>query len=500
MEQLLLGIDLGAGSLKASLVNLNGRSVGEGASPVVTHSPVIGWSEQSPGDWWQALKQSVAIALKSSGVSPSQIAAISFSAGAHSAVLADKEGTPLRRAIMWNDQRSGPQCEKLRIVADDLIRNQAKNRVTPTWTLPQFMWLVENEPELIRRVERVYLAKDWLRSKLTGDWCTDLIDAFGTLMVDNAQRKWSEDLCALIGWSSATLPPIVRSTDIVGVVTKFAAEETGLAPGTPVVCGMSDTAAEALGAGMLNAGIGVVKLATAATLSSMKSAPDHSQELISYPYYPDKFWFQIAGTNSCASAHMWLRRLAFVGAGNAMQSYDKMESLARAVPAGSEGLFFHPYLNGERAPYYDPKLRASFVGLGFHHKQGHLIRALYEGIACSLRDVRRQFEGCGIDFQTLRITGGGSRSPLWRQILADVLNVRIELPEHTDASFGIALVAGLGAGLISGGEGIESKIRVVASHEPNPTEVKFYNDYFCTYLEIQQALRMINHSIVDLYQ
>lgn len=498
--QLLLGIDLGAGSLKVSLITLDGRCKGEGSHAVPTHAPLAGWSEQDPQDWWIALQKSVAQALSKADVSADQIIAISFSAGAHSAVLADAAGNPLRRAIMWNDQRTGDQCQRIIQRADELVRRKSKNKVTPTWTLPHLMWLNEYEPDLVRKVERVYLAKDWLRSKLTGDWCTDITDAYGTLMVDDVTKSWSDEICQLIDWRLETLPTIVKSTDIVGTVVGRAAAETGLREGTPVICGMSDTAAEDIGAGMLDYGIGVVKLATAATMSCMRNEPNPTQSLVSYPYYPEHMWFQIAGTNSCASAHAWLRKTAFAGSDGGGKSYDEMEALARNIPAGSDGLFFHPYLNGERAPYFDPKLRASYVGMSFQHGPGHLIRALYEGVACSLRDCRRQFVASGIRFDILRATGGGARSPLWRQILANVLDTRVELTENADASFGIALVAGLGAGLIQNSNELARKVRVVAVHEPEADSVRFYDGYFDDYLRIQQALQSINHDIVERYQ
>jgi xylulokinase len=288
-------------------------------------------------------------------------------------VLEDSDGQVIRPAILWNDQRSGPQTNGLRERADDRILEIGFNRANPTWTLPQMLWLKEVEPEAFRRVHRLYLAKDWLRSRFTGGFQTDLIDAVGTLMVDARAGEWSAELCGLIGWPMASLPPIVQPKSRVGAVTADAARATGLAEGTPVICGTSDTAVETYGAGMMRPGIGVAKLATAATVSVLSPHAVPHKEMINYPHVIPDHWYAITATNSCASAHKWLRDTFFRRDGeDGSAVFDQMERLANAVPPGSEGLFFHPYLNGERSPYWDPLLRADFVGIGFNHGPGPL--------------------------------------------------------------------------------------------------------------------------------
>ncbi|MBX3598301.1 MAG: xylulokinase [Rhizobiaceae bacterium] len=492
---LFLGLDLGAGSLKASLVGRDGALVASGSAPVPTASPFVGASEQDPQDWWRALCDAVRQVLDAGGVDARRIEAIAISAGAHSSVLADETGRPLRPAIMWNDQRSRAQVNRLRAEAGDRIGPISTNTITPTWTLPHLVWLNENEPQTISATQRLYPAKDWLRFRLTGDYATEPIDAVGLMLYDPARRGWSEELVGLTGLSMNALPPVIGSLDVAGRVTPEAAVHTGLAVGTPVIAGVSDTAAEALGAGMFRADTGVVKLATAATLSCIASGPEPTRKLVSYPYLPEPNWFWIAGTNSCASAHAWLRRTLFSQAGGEPLGYGEMDKLASAVAPGSNGLYFHPYLNGERAPYYDPDLRADFVGMTFHHGPGHFVRAFYEGIAYSLADCRRQFDEAGVNMPVLRLTGGGSRSALWRQILADVLNARIELPEVADASFGCALVAGLGVGAFSPVAGLGDLLKVSSVTEPNPQAVERYRHGFAVYREIQAALAPINRRI-----
>lgn len=496
---LLLGIDLGAGSLKATVIDLDGVVVGEASHAVRSFAPHPGWSEQDPADWWAALRAAVSRALGAGAVDPRAIAGISCSAGAHTQVLEDADGQVIRPAIMWNDQRSRAETMALRAGADRRILEIAFNRANPTWTLPQMAWLRAHEPAAFARVRRIYLAKDWLRSRLTGSFETDPVDAVGALMADGATCAWSRELCDMIGWPMATLPPIRPSTAVIGRVTAQAARATGLCEGTPVVCGASDTAVETYGAGMTGEGIGCLKLATAATVSVLARRPVPDFELINYPHVVPDHWYVIVGTNSCASAHRWVRDNFFMRPGDdGAAVFAQMDRLAATVAPGAGGLFFHPFLNGERSPYWDPLLRADFIGLGFDHGPAHLVRAVYEGIAYSLRDCLEVFRARGLGFTRARITGGGARSALWRQIVADTLGVTIELPAVADASFGAALVAGIGVGAYSdAAQAAARAIRIVARAEPDAAAARRYQRGFEIYRESQAALAAINHRLHD---
>ena len=485
----LLGIDLGAGSLKATIIDLDGAVAGDASHPVSTRSPAPGWSEQDPGEWWQAVCAAVPRALAAGGIDARRIAGISVSAGAHTQVLEDGDGKVIRPAIMWNDQRSRAETMALRARADARILELGHNRANPTWTLPQMAWVKAREPEAFARVRRLYLAKDWLRSRLTGGFETDPVDAVGALMADGATLRWSAE----------TLPPIVDSTAIAGRVSRAAAAATGLVEGTPVVCGASDTAVETYGAGMTREGIGCLKLATAATVSVLSRGPVPDFELINYPHIVPDHWYVIVGTNSCASAHRWVRDNFFMAVGgDGAAAFAEMDRRAGEVAPGCGGLFFHPFLNGERSPYWDPLLRADFIGMGFDHGPGHFARAVYEGIAYSLRDCLEVFRARGLGFDRARITGGGARSPLWRQIVADTLGVSVELPAVADASFGAALVAGIGVGAYADpADAAARAIRIVARAEPDPARAALYARGFEIYRESQAALAAINHRIHD---
>ncbi|MDF2374564.1 MAG: xylulokinase [Rhizobiaceae bacterium] len=496
----LIGIDLGAGSLKVSVVARDGRFIASASMSVDTSSPEQGWSEQDPHQWWSSLCGAVPKALREARLTAKDIAAVSISAGAHTCVLVDEQDQVIRPAIMWNDQRSLAECDLLRAEAGSMIGSTAGNQITPTWTLPQLYWLTRNEPGKVTAVSRIYPAKDWLRSRLTGDWSTDRVDALGTLMFDVSTSEWSAPICDLIGWPVASLPPVGRSEAIAGHITQVAAQACGLPQGIPVVRGSSDTAVEALGAGMLDTNTATIKLATAATISCYSHAPADNKELISYSYLVPESWYLITGTNSCASAHEWLRKTLFSAGGERAASFAEMDCLAGAIAPGAEGLFFHPYLNGERTPYWDPKLRADFVGLGFNHNPGHIIRAFYEGIAYSLRDCLEIFKQENAAFSSARITGGGARSNFWRQIVADTLEIPIELPMAADASYGAALLAGIGTGVFENFNALAGVIRTAARNEPIAANVEIYRRGFETYRLVQRQLAPAYHQIFDAQQ
>ncbi len=496
----MLGVDLGAGAMKVTALDAAGRELAAVSHPYPTCSPHPGWSEQDPADWWRALCDCVPRVLQAAGRVATAVQGVGFSAGTHSPVLLDADGATVRPAILWSDQRSGQEALRLQETAGDEVLRIALNWPTATWTLSQLAWLKRHEPAVAARVRRLMMPKDWLRWRLCGAWHTDLTDAVGTMMWDHAAAGWSARLCALIDWPTDTLPPVVPPATVVGRVTAAAARESGLAEGTPLVCGTSDTSVEAYAAGADAGGCGIVKLATAATVSLVGAAPHVHRTLINYPFAIPGLWYTITATNSCASAHRWLRDNFFMREGDdGAAVFAAMDRMASGIAAGSDGLLFHPYLLGERAPYWDPLLRGDFLGLTMRHGRAHLVRALYEGIAMSLRDVLGEFRAQGLDMGEVRIIGGGSRSPAWRQIVADVLGVRVALPSRTDASAGVALLAGVATGLYAdersarAGDGAP-----VAVHEPDPARRAVYDEAYALYRESAERLRGINHRLAAL--
>ncbi len=489
--QYLLGIDLGAGSLKASVVTDAGVVAGQGQVPVATSVPRFGWSEQDPAAWWAALCRAVPAALADAKIAPAQLAGVGVSAGAHIPVLTDAAGAVLRPAIMWNDQRSAAQAAELQARAGDLILERSLNRVNPTWTLAMLAWLRAHEPAVMARVARLYLAKDYLRFCLTGTWETDFSDAVGALLADDGAKNWSAEICGLIGWDMARLPPIKPPTDVAGGVTPAAAAQCGLAAGTKVVVGSNDTTVEFFGVGAITPGIGAVKLATAGVLFLATDGPRVNPPVSCYPHIVEGMYYTATGTNSCASAHRWLRDLMFAEGG-----FEAMDALAATVAPGAAGLMFHPYLQGERAPYWDPLLRGDFIGLTISHGRAHFARALYEGIAFSVRDILGAARALGLEYGTIRLMGGGARSATWRRIIADVTGLKVEVMENGDASFGAALVAGIGVGVFgSPAAAIGACVRLRDVCEADPANHARYSALFEVYKGAQAALAPVSHRL-----
>ena len=505
-DTVLMGIDLGAGSLKVTIISSDGQLLGSASSDVRTDSPQPGWTEQDPDAWYHGLCHAVPAALDAAGIAASDVGAVSFSAGAHTPVLLDGDNRVVRPAILWSDQRSSAEARELTDRAGDMIHATSFNNPAPTWTLPQLKWLQKHEPDAVSRTRRVLVAKDYLRFRLTGCWHTDRVDAVGTMMADAKASAWSAELCDLIDWDMATLPPIVDPTTVVGEVSREGADESGLAAGTPVVAGTMDTAAECYGAGAVDAGHCTIKLATAGTVSVVTDALAAHEEVIDYPHVLPGYGYAITGTNSCASAHRWLRDQFFLteaaktnGTDAGQDAFNEMERLAAAIPPGSDGMLFHPYLQGERSPYWDARLRADFIGVTIRHTRGHFVRALYEGVAFSLFDCMESLKAQGLQSDSARLVGGGAKSETWRQIVSDCTGLAIDVPENGDASFGAALVAGVGVGAFADErEAVKRCVRLTQHHEPDAANHALYGELFAIYKDAQAALAGINHTITDL--
>jgi xylulokinase len=372
-----------------------------------------------------------------------------------------------------------------------MIERTSLNRVNATWSLAMLAWLRAHEPETVARVSRVYLAKDYLRFLLTGSWETDFSDAVGALLADAASCGWSAEICGLIGWDMATLPPIKAASEVVGGVTDAAAQALGLVAGIPVVCGANDTTVELFGVGAIEPGMGAVKLATAGVLYLVTEGPSVNPPVSCYPHIVEGIFYTATGTNSCASAHRWLRDLMFADGG-----FAEMDALAATVEAGCDGMLFHPYLQGERAPYWDASLRGDFIGLTMGHTRAHFARALYEGIAFSICDVLRAAEGLGLVYGPIRLMGGGARSATWRQIIADVTGLTVEVMENGDASFGAALVAGIGVGVFASPQDAVARcVRRVSVCEPDAGRHEMYLRLFEIYQAGQRVLAPLGRQL-----
>jgi len=494
MNELLLGIDIGTSGCKMTAIDRQGEIVDTAQAEFHTSRPHPGWSEQDPDEWYAVACGLLRSLWERGRCRAEQIAAVGLDASTHNAVLADGHFRPLRPAIMWTDQRSVQQAARLEREAGAEIFRIGYQKPTPTWTLPQLVWIAEHEPEPLRRTKHILFTKDYVRHQLTGTWETDHIDAQGSLLYDMAGRRWSEELCQLAGLPPSVLPPLVEPTAVVGSVTKEAAEQTGLRAGTPVVAGCSDSAVEDYAAGAIRPGQMIVKLATAGNVNVMTAKAHPHPRTLTYAHVIPGLWYTVSATNTAASAERWFRDVFCQqevaqadGAGRSV--YEQLHEAARQIPPGSEGLFFHPYLLGERSPYWDANLRGSFVGATMRHGKPHFVRALLEGVAYSLRDCYRTIVDMQLPVDEIRLIGGGAKSDLWTQIISDVFARPVVRPAGSDASFGAALLAGVGVGLFSDTVAAAQQcVRIRDVVQPGPAAVNVYAELFPLYGRIHDDL------------
>jgi xylulokinase len=497
----LVGVDIGTGNLKSIIVRGDGTVVGSSSQELTTSYLHPGWTEQDPNDWYLAFCKTFHEALNQAKISTKKINAVCIDAAAHTPVLLDENDEILRPAILWTDQRSVKQVEWLNKHYGDRIFQIGYQRANPTWTLPQLLWVRECEPEVFQKTRKLMIAKDYLRFRVTGSWETDWVDALGTLMLDAGKRQWSKELCGYIGWPMDTLPKIVSPREVVGKVSRQASRDTGLQEGTPVVAGSSDTAVEDYGAGAVEAGQGIIKLATAGNTNIMTDKAYPHPLTFTYYHIIPGLWYSVAATNSCASAHRWLRDQFFKSEMKKCErekkgAFDVMDEIAKDVPVGSNGLIFHPYLLGERSPYWDPFLKADFIGITMRHQRQHFVRALYEGIAFSLKDCLNSILSLGLDLKEARIIGGGSRSALWRQIVCDVLGVEVLKPAIDDASYGAALLGGVGVGIFQDEkDAIHKCVKIVSHNKPDPRNHETYTRLFDVYRKAHDQLVEVCHEL-----
>lgn len=477
----LLGIDFGGGASKATLLSENGEVKAESLVEYPTSYPRNGWAEQNPADWYRAVCQNVRAVLEGSGVRPQEIMALALDAATHTAVLADKSFNVLRPAIYWTDTRSVEQVNAIRDLP--VITEQTLHRPDTIWTLPQLMWVRENEPEIWSKTRKIMFAKDYVRHCLTGDYVTDYIEAEGSMLFDYHKMQWSKELCALAGLDTDILPEVVSPTDVVGKVCRKAAEETGLCEGMPVVCGTTDTVMEVFASGGVKRGNMTVKLATAGRICVVTEKAYPNRHLINYSHTVDGLWYPGTATKSCAASYRWYRD-TFGG------DFKELDAAAEKLPVGAEGLLFHPYLNGELTPYADPMLCGSFTGIRAGHTKAHFSRAVMEGVALSLLDCKTELEEIGIPHdEKATVIGGGGKSPLWRQITADVLGITLVQKKHSDSSFGTAMLAGVAVGVFDSFEtAVNTCNAVVSETKPNMENHERYSEIFKTYKKVHDAL------------
>lgn len=482
--ELLLGLDVGTTGLKALLVDRTGGVVAEALSEYPMSSPRPLWAEQDPEDWWRATAKCIRQLLDGSG---RRVAAIGLTGQMHGLVLLDAQGNVLRPCILWNDQRSAPQCAAVtEQVGAQRILELTGNPLLPGFLAPKLAWVRENEPDVFQRIARVLLPKDYIRYRLTGEFQSDVSDASGTSLFDVSRRCWSEPMLKAFKVRRSWLPEVLESPAPGAQVSAAAAQKTGLRAGTLVVAGAGDQAAGAVGVGAIAEGIVSVVIGTSGVVFAPLAHYQREAEgrLHAFCHATPDLWHVMGVMLAAGGSLRWFRDALWKA------SYDAMTRAAAKVRAGSNGLLFLPYLSGERTPYPDPNARGVFFGLNLKHTRAHLARAVMEGVSFGLRDSLELILSLGVPVRQIRLVGGGARSVLWQQILADVLEQPVHVVNATQgAAFGAALLAGVGAGLFTSVEDACNKtIRVRPAATPGK-DAETYQRCYPGYRALYAALK-----------
>ncbi|HEY1263787.1 MAG TPA: xylulokinase [Terriglobales bacterium] len=493
----VLGIDVGTGGTRALIVNEKGRVV---SSATEEHepfaSPQIGWAEQRPEDWWRACGAAVRKALGNANLSGAQIACVGFSGQMHGAVMLDEADEVVRPALIWCDVRTEKQCRDFteKVGAERLIQLTC-NPALPNFTLTKFLWVRENEPKNWRRVRSVMLPKDYVRFRLTGERAIDMADASGTLLLDVTRRRWSPDILTAAEIDESLLPKLYESPDVCGQVSAAGATATGLKAGTPVVAGAGDQAAGATGMGIVAPGAVSATIGTSGVVFAATDRPalDAKGRLHTFCHAIPGRWHVMGVTQAAGLSLRWFRDRFGAGPDDGRDPYERLTAEAAKAPAGSDGLLWAPYLMGERTPHLDPNARGALVGLTASHTRGHIVRAILEGVAFSLRDSFTLFADMKVPVNRIRLGGGGARSGLWRQIQADVYGHEVEIVEAEEgAAYGAAILAGVGAQVWSSVDAACNQVvRVATRVAPRPDAVKQLNASYAAYRRMYPALKSV---------
>ena len=487
-----LGMDVGTGGTRAVIVDEQGGIVASASSE---HAPFRadhpGWAEQDPEDWWRAAKEAIAGAVHASGGAGANISAIGLTGQMHGAVMLDAAGQVLRPALIWCDQRTGPQCDWLHehIGREHLIELTC-NPALPNFTLTKLLWVKEHEPDIFARIAQVLCPKDYVRYRLTGTYAMDVHEASGTLLLDVTHRRWSSEVASIAGIPEAWLPPLFESPEVCAHIAADAATLTGLASGTPVVAGAGDQGAGAVGMGILKPGSVSATIGTSGVVFAATAAPtrDPGGRLHTFCHAVPGRWHVMGVTQSAGLSFRWFRD-TFA----ANRTYDELTAMAASIAPGSDGLLWAPYLLGERTPHLDSHATAAFAGITASHGAGHFVRAVLEGVAYSLRDSLTLFAELGIPVEGIRLGGGGARGPLWRQIQADVYGHAVEvLTAEEGGAFGAALLAGVGAGHWSDTDAAcDAAIHVAERIEADPAAAGAYDEGYRVFRRLYPALKSL---------
>ncbi len=505
-----LGIDVGTSATKTLAIDESGRILAEATSAEYPlYHPQPSWSEQNPEDWWQATQATVRAVLAKADARPADVKAIGLSGQMHGSVFLDDKQRVVRPALLWNDQRTAAECEEIERRAggrEALIRMVANPALTG-FTAPKVLWLRNKEPENFAKVRKLLLPKDYIRFRLTGEFATEVSDASGMLLLDVAKRRWSSELLSALELDEKLLARCYESHEVTGKLTREVADSLGLTTSCAVVGGAGDCAAGAVGNGIVTAGCASTSIGTSGVVfvHSDEVKIDPRGRVHTFCHAVDGKWHMMGVNLSAGGGLQWFRNALcqslkqFCGV-EGLEVYDLIAHEAAAVPPGSQGLFFLPYLSGERTPHADPNARACFIGLTRAHGRGHMARAVMEGVTYNLRESLEIFRELKVPIREIRASGGGAKSPLWRQIQADVFGQPVvTLNAEEGPAYGVALLAAVGSGAFRTiQEACTASIRVVGETKTNAAAKEQYERGFTVYRSLYPALKGVFREIAAL--
>ena len=490
-ETYILAHDLGTTGNKANLFDGRGQPVASSFVGYETAYPHPGWAEQEATDWWRAVRQSTRQLLAQSRVAAGDIAVVSFSGQMMGALPVDGEGTPLRPSIIWADQRATAEAGLLaERCGFQQVYHRTGHRAGASYSAAKMLWIQRHQPELYARAHQFLQAKDYAAYKLTGVFATDYCDASGTNLFDLARRDWALDMVEAIGLDPRKLPPVYPSTTVIGRVTPQAAAETGLLAGTPVVIGGGDGGCATVGAGSVQPGDAYNYIGSSSWIAVTAEQPlyDPQMRTFTFAHLDPQLCFP-TGTMQCAGGSFdWLERL-LRGDGQG-QLYEELSAAAAEVQPGAAGLLFLPYLIGERSPHWNPRARGAFVGLTMTHGRAEMARAVLEGVAFNLKIILDAFLEQGAKITAMRLIGGGARSPVWRQILADVYGLPILRPAllAEATALGAAIAGGVGVGLFPDFGVAHEFVQVEEAERPHAAAQAHYAEVYRLFQETYRVL------------
>ena len=505
----LLGIDIGTSGTKSIVIDTEGKVLATATCEHDIVSPRAGWSEQDPRDWWESTVNSVRKAIRRSKIRPTQVVGIGLSGQMHGLVITDGKGKCLRRSIIWNDQRSADQAREIEqsVGGPGRLIKLVGNRAMTSFTLTKLLWVRQHEPNIYDRIKHMLLPKDYVRLRLTGEYVGDVSDMSGTLMLDQRRRKWSNEIISRFQIDKDMLPPVVESHEIAGTLTAQAATALGVAKGTPVVAGGGDQPVGAVGNGVVSGGT------LSATMGTSGVVYVHSKDYITDPQAKVQTFCSCVAGEYCmfgcilaaGGSLQWYRNVlgdceVIEARKKKVDSYDLIVDKASAAAPGCQGVFWLPYLTGERTPHADPLARACWIGIHSRTTRGDLVRSVMEGATFAMNDAVEAFVERGVKVRQIRLSGGGARSEFWRQLQTDIYGSQcVTINADQGPAYGAALLAAVGTGIFKDiRQACSQAISITRTIKPRPSARRLYAKYYRQYKRLYPALKEEFHNIAQL--